>query len=271
MRAPRLALIGAGRMGGALLEAWAHRYPALGADEILVVDPSDNARGAAEGLGCLSAARISKEGLAELDSVVLALKPQALADAVEELAPALPQNVLIISIVAGVEIAQLKTMFPKARIVRAMPNMPAAIGAGITAFVADEAVSEGQRERVRALLEAGGVVEELTDENLLDAVTAISGSGPAYVFLLAEALASAAVNQGLPKALARRFAQATVAGAGQVLADEDADPAALRELVTSPGGTTEAALGVLRASDGLFDLMDRAVDAAAWRAKELAK
>jgi pyrroline-5-carboxylate reductase len=150
-----------------------------------------------------------------------------------------------------------------------MPNRPTEIGQGATAFVAHPGVTEGQRERARALLEAGGVVVELKDEALMDVVTALSGSGPAYVFALTEAMASAAAREGLPPDLAMTLARATVAGAGAMLAADGADAAELRESVTSQGGTTEAALGVLRASDGLNALMERAIAAATWRAKEL--
>ncbi len=165
--------------------------------------------------------------------------------------------------------ATLKQLFPRAYVVRAMPNRPAEIGQGATAFVAHPSVTEGQRERARALLEAGGVVVEVEDEALMDVVTALSGSGPAYVFALTEAMAAAAAAVGLPEDLAVELARATVAGAGAMLAEKDADAASLRESVTSPGGTTEAALAILRAPDGLGHLMTRAVAAAAWRAREL--
>lgn len=267
--AARLAVVGGGRMGGALVRAWATTYAGLHANEILVVDPERAVRDRAEDLGCRASGHADKETFESVDTVVLAVKPQALDAVASGLAPALPAGVLLISIVAGATLASLKTLFPRAFVIRAMPNTPTQLGLGATAFVAHDAVMEGQRERARALLGAGGVVVELSEEGQIDAVTALSGSGPAYVFALAEAMAAAGVAEGLPKDVAVELAQATVAGAGAMLAQEGADAAALREAVTSPGGTTEAALGVLRASDGLGALMEKAIGAAAWRAKEL--
>lgn len=265
----RVAVVGGGRMGGAMVRAWASHYHGLKPAEILVIDPDRAARDAAESVGARAAGHAEKEMLAELDTVVIAVKPQLLDGVAPALAPILPPGVLLISIVAGVPIAKLKQLFPRAFVVRAMPNRPTEIGKGAAAFVAHPAVTEGQRERTRAMLEAGGTVVELKDEGLMDVVTALSGSGPAYVFALVEAMAAAAASEGLPADLAMTLARATVAGAGAMLDDENADPAALRESVTSPGGTTQAALGVLRASDGLNALMERAIAAAAWRAKEL--
>jgi pyrroline-5-carboxylate reductase len=265
----RLAVIGGGRMGGALVKAWATHYPGLKSNEILVIDPDRAARDNAENVGARTAGHAEKEQLADLDTVVIAVKPQLLDGVAPALAPILPPGVLLISIVAGATIAKLKQHFPRAFVLRAMPNRPTEIGQGATAFIAHSSVTEGQRERARALLEVGGVVVELKDEALMDVVTALSGSGPAYVFALVEAMAAAAAAEGLPADLAAALARATVAGAGAMLAAENADAAELRESVTSAGGTTEAALGVLRASDGLQSLMERAISAAAWRAKEL--
>jgi pyrroline-5-carboxylate reductase len=151
-----------------------------------------------------------------------------------------------------------------------MPNTPAAIGRGITVAVANAGVSADQRALSHGLLAATGAVEWVDDEGLLDAVTAVSGSGPAYVFLLAESLARAGVAAGLPEGLAARLAQATVAGSGELLHRSGLDPALLRQNVTSPGGTTAAALAVLMADDGLYPLLERAVAAAARRGRELA-
>ena len=269
--APRLAIIGAGRMGGALVRAWAENYPALAPGEILVVDPIAGAREDAEDIGCQAIAKADKEKFFSLDTVIVAIKPQALQAVAAEVAAALPAGVLLISIVAGPTLETLKALFPGTRVVRAMPNTPAAYGSGATAFVPADDVTEGQIERTRALLEAGGLVEQIPDEKLMDAVTAVSGSGPAYVFLLAEAMAEAGVKEGLPRALAERLAISTVAGAGVMLIQKGANPKELRQAVTSSGGTTEAALGVLRASDGLVSLMESAISAAAWRARELGK
>jgi pyrroline-5-carboxylate reductase len=159
---------------------------------------------------------------------------------------------------------------PQAALVRAMPNTPAAIGRGITVAVANPRVSPDQRALVDALLSAVGAVEWITDEALMDAVTALSGSGPAYVFLLAEAMAHAGAAAGLPTALAATLARATVAGAGELLRRSPLDPATLRQNVTSPGGTTAAALDALMAEDGLERLLTKAIAAATKRSRDLA-
>jgi pyrroline-5-carboxylate reductase len=155
-------------------------------------------------------------------------------------------------------------------VVRAMPNTPAAIGRGITVAVPNVRVSQRQREIAHALLAATGAVEWIKDEALMDAVTAVSGSGPAYVFLLTEVLARSGAAVGLPADLAERLARATVAGSGELLNRSATDPATLRQNVTSPGGTTAAALDLLRAEDGLESLMRKAVAAATKRSRELA-
>jgi pyrroline-5-carboxylate reductase len=171
---------------------------------------------------------------------------------------------------AGRTLAFLADALPGAALVRAMPNTPAAIGRGITVAVANAGVSDAQRALVDALLSAVGAVEWVADEALMDAVTALSGSGPAYVFLLAETMAQAGVAAGLPPALAATLARATVAGAGELLHRSPLDAATLRQNVTSPGGTTAAALDVLMAKDGLAPLMRRAIAAATARSRELA-
>ena len=177
---------------------------------------------------------------------------------------------LVVSIMAGTTIASLGEVLG-GHVVRAMPNTPAAIGRGITVAVAAQDVSTAQRETADGLLRATGLVEWVTDEGLMDAVTAVSGSGPAYVFLLAEELARAGVAAGLPEALAMRLARETVSGAGELLHRSDLDAATLRQNVTSPAGTTAAALEVLMGKDGLQSLLTRAVAAATKRSKELAK
>lgn len=268
--APRLALAGAGRMGGALLKGWSRARGGQGLRDILVVEPDPAARAAAEALGCMTARELSSELAAELDTLVIAVKPQRLPEAAIPLAARLAPGCLVLSIAAGVTIATLQALFPRGRVVRAMPNLPAILGAGASAFVADPAVTPGQRDRARQLLSATGLVLEVASEAELDAVTALSGSGPAYVFLLAEAMAEAGGGLGLPGETARLLALATIAGAGRMLAEPGADAAGLRAAVASPGGTTEAALAILDAPDGLRPLMARALAAAARRAKELA-
>jgi pyrroline-5-carboxylate reductase len=171
---------------------------------------------------------------------------------------------------AGMTIASIAAVCG-GRVVRAMPNTPAAIGRGITVAVAAKDVADAQREAADALLRATGSVEWVDDEGLMDAVTAVSGSGPAYIFLLAEELARAGVAAGLPEALATKLARETVSGSGELLHRSELSAATLRQNVTSPGGTTAAALEVLLGADGLQSLMTRAVAAATRRSRELAK
>ena len=186
------------------------------------------------------------------------------------LAPFVGAATVVVSIMAGRTLRFLEAALPAAALVRAMPNTPAAIGRGITVAVPNARVAAAQRALVDALLCAVGAVEWVDDETLMDAVTALSGSGPAYVFLLAEAMAQAGAAAGLPPALATTLARATVAGAGELLHRSPLDAATLRQNVTSPGGTTAAALELLMARDGLAPLMTKAIAAATRRSRELA-
>lgn len=202
--------------------------------------------------------------------IVAAVKPQVMDAVFPPLAQSAGPDTLTISIAAGRTIASFaRHLPPRSAIIRAMPNTPAAIGHGITAFVASSRVSPGQKALARALLAATGDVVELGDEALMDAVTAVSGSGPAYVFLLAEALTEAGLAAGLPADVAKRLARQTVAGSGALLAASHEDAGELRRNVTSPGGTTAAALDILLGPDGLRPLMERAVAAATARSKAL--
>ena len=261
-----LLLVGAGRMGGALLRGWLD----LGLDPsaVRVIDPA-----LAPDMAALCAARNVRFGPFDAPPTVavLAIKPQMLDAAAPDLAAALGPGTLLLSILAGKTLADLFARFPQVpAAVRAMPNLPAAIGRGITGAVASPAVTPVAQEMATALLGAVGAVEWLDDEALIDAVTAVSGSGPAYVFLLAECLAEAGREAGLPEEIAARLARKTVEGAGALLAAEPAQAAAdLRIAVTSPGGTTAAALDVLMAADGLAPLLARAVAAAKARAAAL--
>jgi pyrroline-5-carboxylate reductase len=205
-----------------------------------------------------------------IDTIVLAVKPQSFRDAGAKLKTLIAPSTLVVSIMAGTTIASISEVCGGA-VVRAMPNTPAAIGRGITVAVAANDVSAAQRAVADALLRATGAVEWVDDEPLMDAVTAVSGSGPAYVFLLAEELARAGVEAGLPVELATKLARETVAGSGELLHRSELSSATLRQNVTSPGGTTAAALEVLMGPDGLQPLLTRAVAAATRRSKELAK
>jgi pyrroline-5-carboxylate reductase len=263
-----IVLLGAGKMGGAMLESWL----ALGLDArtVVVIEPQPTHElTALAGRGLRLNPALNMVG--EAAAIVVAVKPQIAPEAVPALAPCLGAGTIVVSIMAGRTLGFLEQMLPQgAAVVRAMPNTPAAIGRGITVAVPNSNVSARQRELVHALLSATGAVEWIADEALMDAVTAVSGSGPAYVFLLAEALAQAGTAAGLPADLAARLARATVAGSGELLHRSPLDPATLRQNVTSPGGTTAAALDVLMAPDALGALMNKAVAAATRRSRELA-
>lgn len=263
-----LLLVGAGKMGGALLAGWLARGldPALA----FVQDPKPPTDMAAL-LGRHGMTASAQPTLPRAPAVVvLAVKPQAAEAVLAELAPLMGKATVLLSILAGRTLASLAKPLPKGTaIVRTMPNMPAAIGQAISVACANKAVTRDQALICDTLLEAVGQVVWIEDEMLLDAVTAVSGSGPAYVFLLAECLAEAGVAAGLDHALASRLARATVAGAGELLRRSDLSASELRANVTSPQGTTAAALDVLMGKHGFQDLLLRAVAAAKKRAKEL--
>lgn len=263
-----IVLAGAGKMGGAMLWAWLDA--GIAPERLAVIEPRPSEETATR----LSAARVALNPHASAtpaDILVLAVKPQALDAA----GPLLSSNVgaatVLVSVVAGKTIADLRRAFPQAGvIVRAMPNTPAAIRQGITGVAAEPQATVAQRAAVQRLLEAVGQVEWLPDETHIDAVTALSGSGPAYVFYLTECLAAAGAAAGLDPALAARLARATVSGAGALMAaEQETPPEVLRRNVTSPGGTTAAALDVLMAGPGLSALMVDAIAAAKRRAGEL--
>lgn len=265
-----LVMAGAGKMGGALVSGWLARGldPAL----LQVQDPSPapEVRALLDRHGIACAPRI--EAIARPPAVILmAVKPQVMDEVLAPLAALAGPDTLVLSIAAGRTIASFERhLAAGAPVVRAMPNTPAAIGRGITVCVPGPGVSERQRADATALLEAGGEVAWIDDEGLMDAVTAVSGSGPAYVFLLAECLAAAGIAQGIPPDLAARLARVTVSGAGELMRRSDLDPATLRQNVTSPGGTTAAALSVLMGEGGVEPLMREAVAAATRRGRELA-
>jgi pyrroline-5-carboxylate reductase len=262
-----LVLLGAGKMGSALLEGWLR----LGLDpkRVAVLEPQPSpqiASLASDGV------RLNPDPhtLADVAALVVAIKPQIAAQILPPLAPMIGASTVVVSIMAGRTLDSIAGALNKpCALVRAMPNTPAAIGRGITVAV-PRGASSAQRDLADRLLAATGSVEWTADEALMDAVTAVSGSGPAYVFLLAEALAEAGVAAGLPPALAAKLARETVAGSGELLHRSELDAAVLRQNVTSPGGTTAAALDVLMSKDGLAALMTRAVAAATRRSRELA-
>jgi pyrroline-5-carboxylate reductase len=262
-----LVLVGAGKMGGALLEGWLRL--GLEPNRIAVLEPQPSppiAVLAQRGLQI----NPDPKALTDVAAVVIAVKPQVAPQAVPALTPLVSDSTVVVSIMAGRTLRFLSEALGRScAIVRAMPNTPAAIGRGITVAVPRNA-SAAQRDLADRLLAACGAVEWIDDESLMDAVTAVSGSGPAYVFLLAESLARAGVAAGLPPQLAAKLARDTVAGAGELLHRSPLDAQVLRENVTSPGGTTAAALAVLMSQNGLEPLMTKAIAAATARSRDLA-
>jgi len=272
MKRPRvsapLLLVGAGRMGGALLKGWIARK----ADPIIVVEPkpSPALKTLAKKKAITLVAAPSQVKAKKLSACVVALKPQILKHEAPVLAEFARSGALMISIAAGTDTRLLfQAWGKKTRIVRAMPNTPGAIGQGITGLFAAKGATQADKRRATALLSALGETVWVTKEDLIDSVTALSGSGPAYLFLMAEAMTEAGIAEGLAPEQAEKLARATVAGSGALLAADKSPASALREAVTSPGGTTQAALNVLMADDGLKALMKRAIHAARKRAEEL--
>ena len=265
----RVGFIGGGAMGQALIEGLRSR--GVPGAQICVADPAPTARKAAESQGA-TALSDGSEVVEQSDVVVLAVKPQIIGAALEALS-GLPDDArrrpLWISIAAGVPLATLEAGLPAgARVVRSMPNTPAQVGAGATAFVANRAATPEDRALAQAFFECGGVAWEAPHEGLLDAVTGLSGSGPAYVFVFVEALGDAGVRAGLPREAAYRLAAQTVLGSAQLILESGRHPADLKDQVTSPGGTTIAGLGELEAA-GFRSAVGRAVAAAVARSREL--
>jgi pyrroline-5-carboxylate reductase len=262
-----LVLAGAGKMGGAMLAGWLEA--GLDPRATTIIDPVP-----ARPIVDLCARHGIRLNPAEPEPgavLVLAIKPQGLEAAAPGLDRLVGPDTLLVSILAGKTIADLRARLPRARaVVRAMPNLPASIGRGATGACANAEVTPAQRDAADALFAANGTVAWLADEAQIDAVTAVSGSGPAYVFLLVEALADAGIAEGLEPSVAQALARATVSGAGALLEASPEEAAELRRNVTSPGGTTAAALDVLMRPDGLAPLLREAVAAARRRAAELA-
>lgn len=264
-----LALVGAGNMGGAMLGGWLAR--GMDPGKVTVIDPAPSASMAA----LISETGMRHEAAAPGDLVagvvVLAVKPQIMADVLPAVAGLIGPDTVSVSIAAGKTIAHLEAGLgvDMPAVVRAMPNTPALVRRGITVACPNRFVTQGQRQRVDGLLHAVGAVEWVEDEGLIDAVTAVSGSGPAYVFHLAECMAQAGIEAGLPAELAMKLACETVSGAGELLARSTDGPARLRENVTSPKGTTAAALDVLMGEGAMAGLLSRAIAAAKKRSREL--
>jgi pyrroline-5-carboxylate reductase len=264
-----LVLVGAGKMGGALLEGWLRS--GIDATRVVVLDPSppDEVSQALIRHSVRHNPDVSSIDRPEV--ILIAVKPQMMDDVLPAVAGLKSSKPLVLSVVAGKTIASLEKHFGRnAAVIRTIPNTPAAIGRGITTMVSNKHVSEEQLRLARELLGAVGEVVRVEDEKLIDAATAVAGSGPAYVFYLTECLAKAGAEAGLPPDLAMQLARATVAGAGELMRVSGLDAGTLRQNVTSPQGTTHAALEVLMAPDALEPLLVRAVDAATRRSRELA-
>lgn len=263
-----VVLIGCGKMGGAMLEGWI-------ADTNLdahfsIIEPFQDHLGwtaSHANIALFDSCAASKAAsIPPATMVVLAVKPQMMDEAIDHFAHMIDDDTAFLSIAAGITTVWLASRLDpvsrgSATIIRAMPNTPAAIGQGITVLYSGDA-TDAKRDLATQLLMAIGQVVMIDDESLMDAVTAVSGSGPAYVFLLAEVMTKAGIEAGLPDDLATQLAEATVAGAGALIAASDNDPAVLRANVTSKGGTTAAALDVLMADDGMAPLLSRAIAAA---------
>lgn len=264
-----LVLVGAGKMGGAMLEGWL----AGGADpaRIVALDPAPppEMKQLLDRHGIRHNPEVSTIHDAEV--VIVAVKPQLMEDVLPGIASLKASKPLVLSVAAGKTIASFERHFgADAAVIRTIPNTPAAVGRGITAMASNANVSTAQLALARTLLEAVGEVVTVDDEAMIDAVTAVSGSGPAYVFYLTECLAAAGEKVGLPRELAVQLARATVAGAGELMRQSGTDAGVLRQNVTSPKGTTYEALQVLMAADGMQPLFDKAIAAATRRSRELA-
>jgi pyrroline-5-carboxylate reductase len=262
-----LVLVGAGKMGGAMLEGWL----ALGLDpaRVAILEPNPVPEIVAlQDRGV----RINPVAASITDAavIILAVKPQVAAEVVPPLKALARPGTVTVSVMAGKTLRFLEGALGDIAIVRSIPNTPAAIGRGITVAVPNAKVTAAQRTLAHTLLSGVGAVEWVDDEALIDTATAVSGSGPAYVFLLAESLARAGAAAGLPAYLAAGLARATVAGSGELLHRSPLEAATLRQNVTSPNGTTAAALAILMAADGLDPLLEKAVAAATKRSRELA-
>jgi len=263
-----LLLLGCGKMGGALLSRWLDR--GLPAEDVIAVEPN---AAAFEAFAARGVARCDKVAGLPQDFrpkiVILAVKPQMMADATGDLRQMGADGCVFVSVAAGKTIASLESLLGPVAVVRAMPNTPALVGRGTAVLVANDRATARQRADSEALLAAVGTTAWVQSDSLIDAVTAVSGSGPAYVFYLIECMAKAGVAAGLPADLATEIARSTVAGAGELVAQSAETAEQLRRNVTSPGGTTQAALEVLMADDGLAPLMEKAIAAAAQRSREL--
>ena len=267
-----LLLAGCGKMGGALLTGWIEK--GINPESITVIEPNDETADALRAQYSITttASPVNIKLNSKPNVIVFAVKPQIMNDVVPAYTRFVDSNVLYLSIAAGKPISYFESILgSKASIVRAMPNTPAAVRRGITVNYSNEQVSNKQKSLCEDLLNSIGEVAWVDDENHIDIVTALSGGGPAYLFLLAECLGKAAIKAGLPEVLAKRLARVTVAGSGELLYRSTEELTTLRQNVTSPGGTTAEALKILMSDKGFQPLLDEAIKAATVKSRELAK
>lgn len=266
----RLVLIGAGKMGTAMLQGWLEA--GVRGDQVTIFDPAPPP----ETMAVIAQHSISHnpslDSISDIEAILVAVKPQMVDEVLPAMASLASGKPLVVSVVAGKTIAAFREHFGKdTPVIRTIPNTPAAVGRGITAVAASDGVSPDQSRLATALLASLGEVVTVPDEAMIDACTAISGSGPAYIFYMTECMTAAAMELGLPADIAEQLARATVAGAGELMRATGTPAGVLRENVTSPKGTTYAALQVLMADhDGMKQLMIRATAAAEKRSRELA-
>jgi pyrroline-5-carboxylate reductase len=265
----KVALVGGGRMGGAMLRGWAKHDLDI---DLSLFEPNPSLE-LAELVGTKGwQLNPDPTKLGVVDVLIVGVKPQTFAKACEQTIQAVTSSdTLVISIMAGISTAKIADMTQAKRVIRAMPNTPGQIGEGITAYVCGQSVADADEAFGVLLMQSLGGVERLTSEKQMDAVTAVSGSGPAYVFLLTEALAAAGEAEGLERGLAERLAWQTIVGSAALMATSEQTPLELRQAVTSPEGTTAAAIDVLTGGGGLVALMRRAVEAAATRSRHLGR
>ena len=268
----KLVLAGCGNMGYAMLSGWL-KSGKLAPSAVFVVEPNAELRQRAEALGCGTAA---DAGAIPADAVpaliVIAVKPQVIRDVTAAYKRFGDGRTTFVSIAAGTPVATFEAVLgDRAPIMRCMPNTPAAIGKGMMVVFSNKLVSDATKRFVADLLSASGEVTTIDDEGMMDAVTAVSGSGPAYIFHFIEALTVAAEKAGLPARTAKLLAMQTVYGAASLAAESHEEPGVLRQQVTSPNGTTAAALAVLMGEDRLTHLLTEAVEAARLRSVELGK
>jgi pyrroline-5-carboxylate reductase len=261
-----LVLVGAGKMGGAMLRGWLDR--GLDSKAVVVVDPSPPPDSAAW-LASVRIRPVTAVPAVTAKVIVVAVKPQIIAAVLPGLRPLIGRDTVVLSIAAGATLRNLKAGLGDAAIVRSIPNTPAQVGRGVTAAIANAKVGKAARKLVGELLAAVGDVIWVEKEGLIDAATAVSGSGPAYVFHMVEALAAAGVSAGFDRDSAMRLARGTVIGGAELLHQSDLPAEILRQNVTSPKGTTAAALKILMGRSGLTPLMKKAVAAARKRSREL--